>query len=139
MVKLTCGELASLFDVLADALSSDETPTYSNSGESERTLVLVLTMLCNCGKGISRYMESVMLRKILYITRNPRLPNCIKDVLVAVQEAKGYHDLVKVLNEFYRVGVRLYMIFAGITASFGLMGQPIQGFTIKVFILISPR
>ena len=100
MVRLTCGELASLFDVLRDALSSDETPTYSTSGESERTLVLLLTMLCNCGKGISHYMESVMLRKILRITPNPCLPNRIKAVLVAVQEAKGYHDLVKVLNEF---------------------------------------
>ena len=100
MVRLTCGELASLFDVLRDALSSDETPTYSTSGESERTLVLFLTMLCNCGKGISHYMESVMLRKILHITPNPCLPNRIKDVLVAVQEAQGYHDLVKVLNEF---------------------------------------
>ena len=100
MVRLTCGELASPFDVLRDALSSDETPTYSTSGESERTLVLFLTMLCNCGKGISHYMESVMLRKILHITPNPCLPNRIKDVLVAVQEAQGYHDLVKVLNEF---------------------------------------
>ena len=41
-----------------------------------------------------------MLRKILHITPNPCLPNRIKDVLVAVQEAQGYHDLVKVLNEF---------------------------------------
>ena len=31
------------------------------------------------------------------------------------------------------------MIFADITASFGLMDQPIQVFTIKVFIPISPR
>ena len=100
IVKLTCGKLASLFDVLGDALSSDETPTYSTSGESERTLVFFLTMLCNCGKGISNDMESVMLRKILHITPNPCLPNRIKAVLVAVQEAKGYHHLVKVLNEF---------------------------------------
>ena len=100
MVRLTRGELASLFDLLRDALSSDETSTYSSSGESERTLVLFLTMLCNCGKGIPHYIESVMLRKILYITPNPCLPNHIKDVLVAVQEAQGYHDLVKVLNEF---------------------------------------
>ena len=100
MVKLTCGEVASLFDVLGDALSSDGTPTYSTSGESERTLVLFLTMLCNCGKGISASMEGTMLRKIFNITPNPCLPHRIKDVLVAVQEAQGYHDLVKVLTEF---------------------------------------
>ena len=100
MVKLTCGEVASLFDVLGDALSSDGTPTYSTSGESERTLVLFLTMLCNCGKGISASMEGTMLGKIFNITPNPCLPHRIKEVLVAVQEAQGYHDLVKVLNEF---------------------------------------
>ena len=100
MVKLTCGEVASLFDVLGDALSSDGTPTYSTSGESERTLVLFLTMLCNCGRGISASMEGTMLGKIFNITPNPCLPNRIKQVLVAVQEAQGYHDLVKVLNEF---------------------------------------
>ena len=100
MVKLTCGEVASLFDVLGDALSSDGTPTYSTSGESERTLVLFLTMLCNCGKGISASMEGTMLGKIFNITTNPCLPHRIRDVLVAVQEAQGYHDLVKVLNEF---------------------------------------
>ena len=100
MVKLTCGEVASLFDVLGDALSSDGTPTYSTSGESERTLVLFLTMLCNCGRGISASMEGTMLGKIFNITPNPCLPNRIKEVLVAVQEAQGYHDLVKVLNEF---------------------------------------
>ena len=100
MVKLTCGEVASLFDVLGDALSSDGTPTYSTSGESERTLVLFLTMLCNCGRGISASMEGTMLGKIFNITPNPCLPHRIKEVLVAVQEAQGYHDLVKVLNEF---------------------------------------
>ena len=100
MVKLTCGEVASLFDVLGDALSSDGNPTYSTSVESERTLVFFLTMLCNCGKGISASMEGTMLGKIFNITPNPCLPHRIKDVLVAVQEAQGYHDLVKVLNEF---------------------------------------
>ena len=100
MVKLTCGEVASLFDVLGDALSSNGNPTYSTSEESERTLVLFLTMLCNCGKGISASMEGTMLGKIFNIIPNPRSPNRIKEVLVAVHEAKGYRDLVKVLNEF---------------------------------------
>ena len=100
MVKLTCGEVASSFDVLGDALSSDGTSKYSASGESERTLVLFLTMLCNCGKGISVSMEGTMLGKIFNITPNPFLANRIKEVLVAVKEAKGYRDLVKVLNEF---------------------------------------
>ena len=100
MVELTCGKVASLFDVLGDALSSVETPAYSTSGESERALVLFLTMLCNCGKGISPSVEGIILEKVLSITPNACLPSRLKNMLGAVQEAKGYRDVVKSLSEF---------------------------------------
>lgn len=100
LVQLTCGEVAPLFDVLGDALSSNDTPTYSASGECERSMVLFLTMLCNCGKGISSSVEGIMLRKLLHIKPNYCLPNRIKNLLIEVQEAEGYNDVVAVLNRF---------------------------------------
>lgn len=100
MVRLICGEVAPLFDVLGDALGSNDTPTYSASGESERSIVLFLTILCNCGKGISSSVEGIMLRKLLLIKPSCCLPNRIKNVLIEVQEAKGYNDVGAVLNKF---------------------------------------
>ena len=100
MVRLICGEVAPLFDVLGDALSSNDTPTYSASGECERSIVLFLTILCNCGKGISSSVEGIMLRKLLLIKPSCCLPNRIKNVLIEVQEAKGYNDVGAVLNKF---------------------------------------
>ena len=100
MVKLTCGEVAPSFDVLGDALNSEGTPAYCTSGEAERTLVLFLTMLCNCGKGISTFLDEVMLRKILKINPNPRLASRINSVLEEMQNAKGCCDVVLILKTF---------------------------------------
>ena len=109
MVRLTCGEVAPRFDVLGDALSSDDSPTYSTSGEVERSLVLFLTMLCNCGKGISTSVEGIMLKNIFSQKANPRLPNRIKNAVMEVQEAKEFCDVVAVFDKFLQSrGERLY-------------------------------
>ena len=109
MVRLTCGDVASRFDVLGDALSSDDCPTYSTSGEAERSLVLFLTMLCNCGKGISTSVEGIMLKNIFSLKPNPRLPNRIKKAVKEVQEAEGFCDVVAVFDKFLQSrGERLY-------------------------------
>ena len=109
MVKLTCGEVAPSFDVLGDALNSEDTPSYCNSGEAERTLVLFLTMLCNCGKGISTFLDEVMLRKILKVNPNPHLASRINNVLEEMQNAKGCCDVVLILKRFLQGrGEKLY-------------------------------
>ena len=109
MVKLTCGEVDPSFDVLGDALSSEDTPSYCNSGEAERTLVLFLTMLCNCGKGISTSLDGAMLRKILKINPSPHLASRINTVLEEIQKAKGCCDVVLILKTFLQGrGERLY-------------------------------
>jgi len=109
MVRLTCGDVSPRFDVLGDALSSDDSPTYSTSGEVERSLVLFLTMLCNCGKGISTSVEGIMLKNIFSLKPNPRLPNRIKNAVMEVQEAKGFCDVVAVFDKFLQSrGERLY-------------------------------
>ena len=100
MVMLTCGEVAYSFDVLGDALDSEESPSYCDSGEAERSLVLFLTMMCNCGKGISIHLEEVMLRKILRIKSNHRLTSCINSVLDKIQGVQGPRDVVMILKMF---------------------------------------
>ena len=100
MVKLTCGEVADSFDVLGDALDSKESPLYCDSGEAERSLVLFLTMMCNCAKGISIYLEEFMLRKILRIKANHRLTSRINSVLDKIQEVQGPRDVVMILKTF---------------------------------------
>ena len=109
MVKLMCGEVAPSFDVLGDALNSEGTPAYCTSGEAERTLVLFLTMLCNCGKGVSTSLEAVMLRKIFKIDPNSHLVSRINNVLEEIQKAKGCCDVVLILKQFLQGrGERLY-------------------------------
>ena len=100
MVELTCGEVASSFDVLGDALNSESTPDYCASGEAERTLVLFLTMLCNCGKGISSSLDAVMLTKIFKIDPNSHLASRINNVLEEIKKAKGFCDVVLILKTF---------------------------------------
>ncbi len=94
MTRLTCGKEAPLFDVLGDAISSEDTE------EAERALVLVLTMLCNCGKGISIFLDKVVLESIFKVNPNPQLPTRIVAVLEKIQESKGFSDVVASLKEF---------------------------------------
>ncbi|XP_068717953.1 TPR and ankyrin repeat-containing protein 1-like [Montipora capricornis] len=96
LVKLTCGEVHSSFDVIGDALSLNN----STVEEAERTLVLFLTMLCNCGKGIPISVEEVLLRKLLTLDPNSSLPSHLKPVLKSTQEAEGYSDVVKILQSW---------------------------------------
>lgn len=109
MVKLTCGEVALSFDVLGDALDSEDTPSYCTSGEAERTLVLVLTMLCNCGKGISPFMDEVVLRKIFKMSIKSHLTSRIQNILEKIQEAKGLCDVLSIFKNFLQSrGEELY-------------------------------
>ena len=94
MVRLTCGEVASSFDVVGDALALNNTSLE----EAERSLVLFLTMLCNCGKGISMSVEGVLITKMLKLSLNPHLPSHMKKAVEGIQEAKGPSDIVAVLK-----------------------------------------
>jgi len=93
MTRLTCGKEAPLFDVLGDAIDSEDT------GEAERALVLVLTMLCNCGRGISIFLDKVLLENILKIKASPRLPHRVSTALEEIQEAKGFSDVITTLKK----------------------------------------
>ncbi|XP_068702489.1 TPR and ankyrin repeat-containing protein 1-like [Montipora foliosa] len=94
LVKLTCGEVSSSFDVIGHALSLKN----STVEEAERALMLFLTMLCNCGEGIPTSAEEVLLLRLLILDPNPSLPSHLKPVLKSIQEAEGYSDVVKILK-----------------------------------------
>lgn len=81
MVKLICGEVVDLFDVLGDVFDLKESLLYCDFGEVERSLVFFLIMMCNCVKGILIYLEEFMFRKILCIKVNYWLISCINSVL----------------------------------------------------------
>ena len=100
IVKLTCGDIAPLFDVLRDALGSDESPKYCSSGEAERGLILVLTMLCNCAKAICHNCDEVLLRNIWRINPHSCLPARMSNVLEDVNSARGFRDVVMTLTRF---------------------------------------
>lgn len=103
MTRLTCGKEAPLFDVLGDAISSEDIE------EAERALVLVITMLSNCGRGISIFLDKVLLESIFKAKPNPRLPIRIRTVLEEIQESKGFSDVVITLKKFlYSRGEELY-------------------------------
>ena len=93
MTRLTCGKEAPLFDVLGDAIDSEDT------GEAERALVLVLSMLCNCGKGISIFLDKVLLENIIKVKASLRLPNHVNTALEEIQEAKGFSDVITTLKK----------------------------------------
>ena len=93
MTRLTCGKEAPLFDVLGDAIDSE------NAGEAERALVLVLTMLCNCGRGISIFLDNVLLENIVKVKPSPRLPKRVNIALEEIQEAKGFSDVITTLKK----------------------------------------
>lgn len=93
MTRLACGKEAPLFDVLGHAIDSE------NAEDAERALVLVLTMLCNCGRGISIFLDKVLLENIVKVKPSPRLPNHVTIALEEIQEAKSFSDVIKTLKK----------------------------------------
>jgi len=93
MTRLTCGKVAPLFDVLGDAINSE------NTGEAERALVLVLTMLCNCGRGISIFLDEVLLENILKVKTSTRLPHHVSTALEEIRKAKDFSDVITTLKK----------------------------------------
>ena len=96
LVELTCGEVSSSFDVIGDAFSLES----STIEEADRTFVLFLTMLCNCGKGIPISSERALLKKLHTLHLNSELPSRLQTELKRSQEVKGYSDVVEILKSW---------------------------------------
>ena len=90
IVKLTFGKVCRKYNILADALSD----TSVNCVEAERVLVLVLIMLCNCGRGIPEECEKPIREHLLTLQIRQDLPKKLQTCFKDVCNATGIRDVV---------------------------------------------
>ncbi|XP_048589125.1 TPR and ankyrin repeat-containing protein 1 isoform X2 [Nematostella vectensis] len=110
MVQLVCGVIGKHFNIIRDAFvfrHGDEIV----SGEVERTLVLALTMLCNCGFGIPFNCSAFLLDNLRSLSMQITFPSRIRQALQAVQTASHIPDVVAALEAFLQSrSERLYCL-----------------------------
>ena len=92
MVDLMCGRISPSFDVVADAFEHED----STPEDAERTLVLALTMLCNCGRAIPIDCRGVLLESLWKIVPSGPRAN---SALEAAQNAPGIRGVLSALEE----------------------------------------
>ena len=95
MVKLTFGKVSREYDIVSDALFYNPV----NCVEAERVLVLVLTMLCNCGRGIPIECEKLIRDHLLTLQLRQDLPKNLQTCFKHVCNATGFRGVVLCLNE----------------------------------------
>ena len=100
MVSLMLGGYSQNFNVLKKVLHRKES---IRTGEAERALILVLTLLCNSGHSVPHESEFRLLKN-LYIKPLPevKLPDRMVVCLEQVQEAKGIREIVVILQNLLR-------------------------------------
>ena len=98
MVQLVSGQVYRRFNLINSAFSPAALERVQ-SGETERILVLAMTMLSNYGRGIpppcGRLIEALR-----GVTVHSFLPGRIQEALEAVQRADGVKDVVFALQKF---------------------------------------
>lgn len=100
MVSLMLGGYSPKFNVLDRVL---KTQSCIDSGETERTVILVLTMLCNCGQLLPKEKEIILLRNLFaQVPDEGILPERISSCLKQVRQAKGLREIVAILQDLLR-------------------------------------
>ncbi|XP_022794976.1 TPR and ankyrin repeat-containing protein 1-like [Stylophora pistillata] len=109
MVSLMLGGYSQNFNLLKKVLHCNES---IHSGEAERALVLVLTLLCNSGQSVPRESELKLLENLY--TAPPAevmLPDRMALCLEKVRESKGIREIVVILHKLLRErGENLYTV-----------------------------
>ena len=82
------------YNIFSDALC-DSTVQWS---EAERALVLALTMLCNCGRGIPQSCETLIREEFLKFRLHDHLPRKLRQCIEDVQQSQGVFDVVDALQ-----------------------------------------
>ena len=96
MVPIMLGGYSSKFNVLQKVL---RTRSCIDSGEAERAVILVLTMLCNCGQSFPPESESILLRNLyVNVPDEVVLPERIRSCLEQVRQATGIRQIVVILQ-----------------------------------------
>ena len=97
MASIMLGGCSSKFNVLDKVLRTSD---CIESGEAERAVILVLTMLCNCGQSFPPESESILLRNLCAnISDKVVLPQRVKSCLEQVRQATGIRQLVVILQD----------------------------------------
>ena len=100
MVSLMLGGYFPKFNVLDHVL---RTQSCIDSGETERAIILVLTMLCNCGQLLPTENEITLLRNLFaQVPDEVILPKRISSCLEQVRQAKGLRQIVAILQDLLK-------------------------------------
>ena len=95
LVKLTFGEVSRKYNIVTDSLCNNSV----NCVEAERVLVLVLIMLCNCGRGIPKECEQLIRERLIRLQLRQDLPEKLKKCVEDVRNAVGFADVVLCVKE----------------------------------------
>ena len=95
VVELTFGEVRGEYNIVNDALCGNTV----NCVETERVLVLVLIMLCNCGRGIPEECEKLIREHLFKLQLRQDLPEKLTKCVEDVRNASGFKDVVLCLRE----------------------------------------
>ena len=96
VVSLMLGGYSVDFNVLKGVLNN----SCIESGETERAVILVLTLLCNCGQSVPPDCEARLLQNLnTELSSDVILPERIERCLKQVKQAKGIRDIVAILQD----------------------------------------
>ena len=95
IVALTLGEINCNYNILFDAMCDNSVSCV----DAERVLVLILTMLCNCGRGVPEKCEKLIREQILMLPLHQHLPRKLIKCVEDVRNATGFRDVVICLRE----------------------------------------
>ena len=97
LVKLMLGGYSPNFNVLKKVFHLNSS---IESGEAERAVILVLTLLCNCGQSVPPDCEARLLQNLNSefssdVILSERIERCLK----YIRQAKGIRDIVIILRD----------------------------------------
>ena len=95
MVMLMFGGISERYNIFIAALCHNSV----NWGEAERALILALTMLCNCGRGIPESCEVLIRQQFWTLQFCDNLPNKLKQCIEAVRKSCSLFDVVNALEK----------------------------------------
>ena len=97
LVSLMLGGYSPHFNVLKKVFHLN---SCIESGETERAVILVLTLLCNCGQSIPPASEARLFQNVATeLSSNVTLPERMERCLEQVRQAKGIRDIVVILQD----------------------------------------
>ena len=107
MVMLMFGGISKRYNIFSAALGNKSV----NWGEAERTLILALTMLCNCGRGIPEPCEVLIRQQFLMLQSRDYLPYKLSQCIEAVRHSHGIFDVVNALEKLLKRKPRQEKLF----------------------------